>query len=153
MIVLSFDLDASGRPVVELYASVSRPMATAMESAGEMPPRPVVIRALVDTGASRSLVQSSIPRSLELDPVGIDYLNTASTGGTPIACPVYSINLFFAGVPNGTLDSDLRVVEIEDLSGLGVDMLLGRDVLDRCLLVYTGPESRFTLVFGAQLAS
>jgi hypothetical protein len=55
--------------------------------------------------------------------------------------------LFFAGVPGGRLDPDLRVVEAEGLGGLGVEVLLGRDVLGRSLLFFSGPEGRFTLAF------
>ena len=45
----------------------------------------------------------------------------------------------------GPLASNLRVVAVENLSRLGVQVLLGRDVLDRCLLFYNGPEHQLTL--------
>jgi hypothetical protein len=114
-----------------------------------VPPRPVAVRALVDSGAARSIVQASIPGVLGLDPVDAVELHTASTDGTPTEHPVFAISLFFSGFPGGMLDPDLRVVEIGDLGGLGAAMLLGRDVLDRCLLIYAGPERRFTIAFGS----
>jgi hypothetical protein len=125
MIILSLDFDASGRPIVDLYASVSRPRAESMAEAGEGSPLPVPVRALVDKGASRSVVQASISEALGLDPVGVQSLHTASTGGMPKELNVYAINLFVAGLAGATLDHDLRVLEIQDLSGLGVEMLLG----------------------------
>jgi len=39
------------------------------------------------------------------------------------------------------------VVEAEDLRGLGVEVLLGQDVLGRFLLFFNGPEGRFTVAF------
>jgi len=50
-------------------------------------------------------------------------------------------------VPGGRLAADLRVVEAEDLRGLGVEVLLGQDVLGRFLLFFNGPEGRFTVAF------
>jgi hypothetical protein len=31
------------------------------------------------------------------------------------------------------------------LSGLGVQALIGRDVLSRCVFIFNGPDERFTL--------
>jgi hypothetical protein len=41
----------------------------------------------------------------------------------------------------------LEVVATELTDAFGVQALLGRDVLERCLLVYHGPERQFTLVY------
>jgi hypothetical protein len=45
----------------------------------------------------------------------------------------------------GLLATDLDVVAAEELSGTGVEALLGRDILGRGLLIYDGLERRFTL--------
>jgi hypothetical protein len=37
--------------------------------------------------------------------------------------------------------------EAEDLAGLGVELLLGRDILKRLLLIINGPEDQFTIAF------
>jgi hypothetical protein len=150
MIVLSFDLDRKGRPVVPLFASPISARAVALEAAGESSPQPVEIRALVDTGAGRSFVQASILERLGLDPLGMESISyhSPTTGATPRTARLYALQLFFAGVSGGLLSADLEVAEIDDLSGLGVDMLLGRDMLDRCLLIYSGHEGRFTIAFG-----
>jgi hypothetical protein len=147
MIVLSFDADGRGRPVITLFLAAGAPRIAALEALGETPPAPVEVRALVDTGASRTAVQESVLDRLGLDPVGADSLYTASTGKTPKEVDAYAVQLFFAGVPGGRLDPDLRVVEAEDLGGLGVEVLLGRDVLGRSLLFFSGPEGRFMLAF------
>jgi hypothetical protein len=150
MIVLSFDLDQKGRPVVVLFATPSASRIAALEAAGESSPSPIETRALVDTGAGRTFVQASLLRRLDLDSLGVGHLHyhTLDTEGMPKAARLFALQPFFAGVPGGLLTADLEVAEVEDLSGLGVDMLLGRDVLDQCLLFYAGPERRFTLAFG-----
>jgi Aspartyl protease len=145
MIVLSFDADARGRLVFEVYMTASVPRLAAVKAVGETSPAPIAIRALVDTGASRTMVQRSALEKLDLDPVGVEYVHTASTGTTPKEVRAFAVQLFLAGVPGGQFAPDLRVLEADDLSGLGVDMLLGRDVLGHAVLFLNGPEARFTL--------
>ena len=147
MIVPSFDVDGRGRPVITLFLAAGALRIAALEALGEASPAPVEVRAPVDTGASRTTVQKSVLDRLGLDPVGADSLYTASTGKTPKEVDAYAVQPSFAGVPGGRLDPDLRVVEAEDLGGLGVDVLLGRDGLGLCLLSFNGLEGRFTLAF------
>jgi hypothetical protein len=147
MIVLTFDVDPKGRPIIELFVAASVPRITALEALGAAPPSPVMVRALVDTGANRTNVQKSILDRLGLEAVGEELVHTASTAGEPKQVGACAVQLFFAGVPGGRLAADLRVLEAEDLGGLGVEMLLGRDILDWFLLFFNGPEGRFTLAF------
>ena len=83
MIVLTLDPDYKGRPVLDLFVSASVPRIAALEALGLTPPTPVEVRALIDTGASRSNVQRSMLNRLGLEPVGEEMVHTASTGGTP----------------------------------------------------------------------
>jgi hypothetical protein len=147
MIVRTWDADPRGRPVIEPFVAASVPRVAALEASGESPPSPVLVPALVDIGASRTNVQKSILDRLGLEPVAEEWVHTASTGGTPIEVRAYAVQLLLAGVPAGRLAADLRVVEAEDLRALGVELLLGRDVLDHCLQVFNGPERRFTVAF------
>jgi hypothetical protein len=149
MIVLTLDADHKGRPVIELFVAASAPLTAAMEGLGVTPHPPIGVRALIDRGASCSNVQKSILDQLGLEPVGEMLVSTASTAGTPKAVSAYAVQLFFAGVPGARFDADLRVAAADDLSSLGVDMLLGRDVLGRCLLFFNGPERRSTLAFSS----
>jgi hypothetical protein len=55
------------------------------------------------------------------------------------------VDISLAGAITGLLATDLEVVAAEDLSGSGVEALLGRDILGRGLLVYDGLARRFTL--------
>ncbi|MHB1558579.1 MAG: aspartyl protease family protein [Isosphaeraceae bacterium] len=140
MSILSLRFDHAGRPVVELYIGVS-----AAETEFRPAAPPVLVRALVDTGASKTNVASWVLDRLGLSPIGQVLVHTASTGSTPLLGNVYAVDLALAGAKTGLLATDLDIVAAEDLSGSGVDALLGRDVLRRGLFVYDGPEERFTL--------
>jgi predicted aspartyl protease len=145
MITLTHDVDQKGRPVLTLYVAPSASRIAALHASGEEPPPPVEVRALVDTGATRTVIQRSVLASLGLDPVGVERVHTASTGSEPREVGAFMVQLFIAGLRGGTLAQDLRAVEAENLSGLAVEVLLGRDVIDRFLLFLNGPEGRFTL--------
>ena len=60
---------------------------------------------------------------------------------------VYRVRLFFAGVPAVELASSARVIAVETLSRFGVRMLVGRDLLSRCVLLYNGPHGLCTFAF------
>jgi hypothetical protein len=152
MIVLTLDADDKGRPVIERFLAASAPRTAALEALGMTPHAPIGVRALIDTGASCSNVQKSVLERLGLEPVGEELVHTASTEGTPKEVAAYAVQIFFAGVSGGQFDADLRVVAADDFSGLGVEMLLGRDVLGRCLIFFNGPEGRFTLAFSPAAA-
>ena len=145
MIVLNFGTDTKGRALIDMYLAASAPRVTALELSGETPPRPVAVRAMIDTGATRTNVQKSVLEMLGLDPVGAELVHTASTAATPKEVGAYAVQLFLPAVSNGQIASDLRVLEAEDLSSLGVEVLLGLDVLEKCLLFYNGPAGQFTI--------
>jgi predicted aspartyl protease len=145
MIVLNLWADARGRALVDLYVAASAPRSAALESSGKTPPQPVAVRALIDTGATRTNVDRSVLKRLELDPVGPELVHTASTAASPREVDAYAVRLFLPGVLAGLIASDLRVLEAENLSGLGVEVLLGLDVLKKCLLFYNGSAGQLTL--------
>lgn len=85
MIVLSFDLDQRGRPVVVLYATPSASRIAALEAVGELSPSPIEIRAMVDTEASWTFIQASVLAQLDLNPLGVGLIqfHTPDSDGTP----------------------------------------------------------------------
>jgi hypothetical protein len=48
---------------------------------------------------------------------------------------------------NGVLASNLPIVASDNLTQLGVQMLIGRDVPRNCLFLLNGSENQFTLSF------
>ncbi len=97
------------------------------------------ILALLDTGASGTLVRTSVLERLGLEAAGPVFLNTPSTT-EPEERSEYRIRLVLA--KNIVFETD--VVEAP-LGGQHVQCLIGRDILDVCRFVYDGPRRRFTL--------
>jgi hydrogenase maturation factor HypE len=68
-------------------------------------------------------------------------------GNLSIAGTLCGVRLFFAGVPAVEPASTVPVIAVEVLSRLGVRMILGRDLLSRCILIDNEPEGRCTVAF------
>lgn len=110
-------------------------------------PQPKQLRALVDSGAEVTCLDSQVIRSLGL----------AWSGPTPVNVPAISglmiASLYRAGVTilHATgqpalsfVVADLAVCELA-LGALGYEALLGRDVLDQLRFIYDGLARTFTL--------
>ena len=136
---------ASGRPIITLGVSMSRLDSPSDAPAGSTTPYP--LEALVDTGASQSQVDLVILQSLGLSQEGEDKVNTASTGNHPETMPLYLVDLSIVGDRSDPLIYDLKVFGSTKLAGLRVDMILGRDVLNQCFLVYDGPNRQYSLAY------
>lgn len=149
MPILSFEVEFTGRPLVEFYVTIGTTLAETFRDDGRPIPGPIYVKALVDTGAMGSHVDLSLLSSLGLDLEGEIDVYTASTGAVPEKMNTYTIDLHLAGDKPGCIARDLEVIGSNRLAGLKVGMLLGRDILDRCLLVYDGPHRRFTLAYDA----
>ena len=86
MPILSLQFDHAGRPTLELYVGVS-----AAEAEFRQPRPPVHVRALIDTGASKTNVVRRVLDRLGLSPVSQVPVHTASTGLTPFLADVYAV--------------------------------------------------------------
>ena len=139
MPILSLHFDHAGRPTLELYVGVS---AAEAEFRPPCPPGP--IRALVDTGASKTNIVRWVFDRLGLSPVSQIPVHTASTGLTPVLADVYAVEISLGGAMTGLLATDLDVVAMEELSGWGSRRCWVRTSWAG-LLIYDGLERRFTL--------
>ena len=135
-------------PLLNAVVAVSEPKKQALEAAGLPVPPQVVIRALVDTGASCCLLDPSVVTSLGLTPTGVAQVKTPTTGNATVSSPQYDIMLL---IPGSTLQHPpaifpaLPVVTAELLVPQGFHALIGRDLLADCVLVYNGATRLFTL--------
>jgi hypothetical protein len=96
------------------------------------------VEALPDTGAAITVVANDLANRVGLFGEGI--ASVATPSNAEIECQQYVARI-------GLADDraiDLRVVSMP-MHDLGVELLLGRDVLARCLLVYQGHDDSFTL--------
>jgi hypothetical protein len=147
MPVLTLNTDHSGKPVVLLYVGISVDRLEILREQGLTIPVARRVRALVDTGASRTIVEEKYLRSLELSPMSEEEVHTASTGAIPLRLKIFAVELSLAEDVTGTLARNLPVFASPDLSSLGVQILLGRDVLSRVILTYNGPDREFSVEF------
>jgi predicted aspartyl protease len=141
MPILNGTQSANG-PVIELFVGLSIHRYTALQQANVQAPPPIFARALIDTGASCTAVDPMVIQRLALPATGTAAVHTPSTGGNPHTCNQYDVSLWLPSAQN--IKFTIPVIESR-LAALGLDVLLGRDVLDDCLLVYNGPTRTFSL--------
>jgi hypothetical protein len=147
MPILSFQIDQAG-PIINAAIGVSAPRIMALQKAGLAVPPPVIVRALLDTGASCTCIDSAVIAKLGILPSGIVQVHTPSTGGTPRSCNQFDVSLFVLmdGNQVHVPSSVIPVIE-SDLSQQGIQALIGRDVLNQGVLHYDGLQHCATLAF------
>jgi predicted aspartyl protease len=102
--------------------------------------QPIAVDALIDTGATVTVVANQVLKKLGLSPVGTALVHTPSS--TNVRCFKYLVRLV---LPNGV---SLETVAIgTPLRGQHIQCLIGRDVLRNAVFVYTGNTNTFTLSF------
>lgn len=126
---------------------VSESRRTLIAAAGRTPPPPQFGRALVDTGASSSVVDSALILPLGIAPSSYALVHTPSTDGKPAQQPVFDVSIWLYHAATRHFMERSFPVMGANLRSQGIDILLGRDLLGECLLVYDGPERRFCIAF------
>jgi len=101
-------------------------------------PQPVSGPALIDTGASVSVVDLSVLRNLNISAIGVASVST--TAGTA------QQNLYPARFRLPRAVIDISAVLGADLTPHQIIVLIGRDILSGFLMIYHGPAGRITLV-------
>lgn len=129
-----------------MLVGVSQARASALRAAQQAVPNPVQIRALLDTGASCACIDPSAIQSLGIPPTGITPMHTPSTGTQAHHANLYDVSLTLMHPALSLSITNVAVAEAQ-LSIQGIQALIGRDVLKRCLLVYDGQSGTFTLAF------
>jgi hypothetical protein len=132
--------------VISLQIGLSAPRIAALQKTNAPVPQAVVLRCLIDTGASGTCVDAAALAPLGLTPTGTTLISTPSTGQTPHQCLTYDVGIMFAHQDGYRLFGTIAVVAT-DFSVQSIDGLLGRDVLGSCLLVYDGTAKTFSIAF------
>ena len=133
------NLQATG-PVVELQLAVGSDAETSIQAKGERPASAIPVLAMIDTGASLSVVRQGLPAQLGLNPIGVSNVSTPSS--TNVVCYRYLVRLMF---PNKVL-IEATILELP-LQGQHIQCLIGRDVLAQAVFVYIGHTNVFSLSF------
>lgn len=138
-----------GGPLIQVYITLSAPHRDALVAAGKTPPNPALGTFLIDTGASGTAVDPQLVASLGLTPKGAVMVQTPSTNGQPVACPTYDVMVIIPAndpaVPPFFVEA-LPVMEAS-FKSQGIDGLIGRDVLSKCVLVYNGTNGTYVLSY------
>jgi aspartyl protease len=120
--------------------------ATAALAQRQQPiPRPVSVRALIDTGADVTAIADHVAGQLGL---ALVHRTKTHTAGGSVNVNLYRVSLSVIG-PAGTAGGllvwpDLLVTELA-VTIQNVDVLIGLDVLRQSLFILNGPAGQFTL--------
>lgn len=135
----SADLERLGL-LLDLHVALPSDDQFGSARAGAIVTARVAIGALVDTGASNTVLSHSVIVQLGIQPLGIAYV--AMPAAAAVACAVYRARLEFSP----TVQIELNVIAAT-LHPARLDCLIGRDVLARAVFTYDGPRGRFRLRF------
>jgi hypothetical protein len=130
--------------IVALRVSVSLPKELALRSRRRAIPKPVEVEALLDTGADCSVFDPSVPIGLGLLPTGQCLLRSLDTSLVEESLLVYDADVAFVSDGESSHRFTVRIAA-KTLGALPYKMLLGRDILRHCRLVYDGPENEASL--------
>jgi len=141
-------VDPAG-PLVNAVVSISEARRATLLERNLPIPELRVIRALVDTGASFTLIEPAVINLLSLSPTGTIEIVTPSTGQNVHTTETYDINLsiYAAETDPPLVMPNLRVATAELFLRQGIHALIGRDVLRRFILIYNGSTNEFSLCF------
>lgn len=142
-------LDPVRGPVVNAGIGVSEGRRAALIAANQAVPAPQYVRGLIDTGASFTSVDPIILANLGLTPTGTIDIVTPSTGQGVHTTDTYDVDFSLGTTPQEVLLAipNLRIASAELFLMQGIHMLIGRDILSRCIFAYNGTTGLFTLAY------
>ena len=129
------------------HIGLSIPRVQAMLAANQPLPAAIQGTFLLDTGASCTCVDEAFIQQLGLQPTGVAPIKTPSTGAGLHHCNQYDISMVIAGSTGQAFIVEALPVIGTHLRSQGIDGLIGRDVLDKCTLIYNGTANMFTLAY------
>jgi predicted aspartyl protease len=139
------NLEGTG-PVIQVLIGPSQALVAALQRGNQPIPQSIAVQAMVDTGASGTVITPNIARLLGLNPIGTAPMLTPSSqsGQPPHVAQIYDVSIIFQ--PATVVLPSIRVMEAP-LGGQTIQCLIGRNILKLGMLVYTGYLGQFTLPF------
>lgn len=137
-------------PLLQAAVVVSAPRRKALQESDQDVPQAVPVQSVVDTGASATCVDPTVLEKLKLNPTGSVDVHTPSTAGTPETFDQFDVGLVIPGSEASHVPLRLETISVlaaDRLASQGYEVLIGRDILADCILVYNGPTESFTLAF------
>ena len=130
--------------VVRVQVSISAARERRLHSAGQLVPQPFVTTALIDTGASQSIIHPMMAPYLGLVAEDFTRVNTAAGGSA--RAPVYAVRVAL-DEPSGPWPRIAVEVAAVEPATSSVLVIIGRDLLAAGLLLYDGPGQVFSVEF------
>ncbi len=135
-------------PLIQVEVRVPAALAAALEKAGKEIPAPQVGLALIDTGATRTSIDRAIICRLGLPENGRTRMGHADGA---VETTTHAVELGFPAMGSSARVSIPQAIAC-DLSGVRVGnfrivALFGRDLLQRFVMIYNGPQGRVNLIF------
>lgn len=150
-------------PIISVAVMQTQQRISALKKAGVQVPPPQSAQFLVDTGASHTCVDPSIIDALGITAKGSVSMQTPSTDGVPVSCPVYDVQLILVPslpaqmtpakighlMTSGGMTPHIRAISVMGaaLKAQNISGLIGRDVLEHCLVFYNGHSQHFTIAW------
>jgi len=125
-------------PILEISIAIPRDLFNVLKQNNQPISKPIKAIALIDTGATSSVVNPDIIKNLNISPTGRTRINTPSD--TDVECNQYKLAFVF---PNGVIMESSDVIEAP-LQGQPIQCLLGRDILRHGVLIYNGYVQQIT---------
>lgn len=107
---------------------------------------PLHLPAFLDTGTTNTMASQYVLTGLKARQLDWMILGSATSGPRGQRCPRHLVEL---GIYNAASDVRryLLPVAAVDLRGCGHDVVIGWDILSKCVLICNGPEGTFRLQY------
>lgn len=136
--IVSKNLEEEG-PLLDVHFLVSIELENKYRQEGKEIPEPVIVKSLIDTGASACVIKKEIPEKLGLEPTGVIKIHTPSSMDNE--CYQYFMRMV---IPTYGLTYQGPFIATP-LDGQDIQGLIGRDLLKHGILIYIGYMNQFTL--------
>jgi gag-polyprotein putative aspartyl protease len=134
--------------LIEVHLGLSDARRRVMQRQSRAVPPPTKATLLIDTGASMSLVDEALMRTLQITPTSVTSYHSSSTSGIAQQCSVYDVSLVLGGVATvNSLCIDPLPVMATAFINHPFEGLLGRDVLSRLQMAWSGRTQSLTLSY------
>ena len=133
-------------PIVEVTVMATPFRVAILKAQGQPVPAPATIRALIDTGASASVLDATIILRLGLTSTGSALVHTPSTGEAYKEMNQFDVSLILGHPHPDPAHFTIGVFE-SHLASEGFCVLIGWDVLSHCRLFCDGPAHTFRIEF------
>jgi predicted aspartyl protease len=128
-------------PHIEILISTTRPELEEGRAIG-LEFRELSVHALIDTGASLTVINPQIASTCKL--LQTDWNRITTVGGMAGRYPAYAASISFPGTDLPSFDV-IRVVACPIIEQRFFSCLIGRDILRRWFMTYDGPNGQIEI--------